>query len=87
MPHIKSGVLRHLKTRFIQMIRYIKYISNIKNGQYRVCIDYRNLTVATSNNEYEWQVAAMLFDATTNHVILTFIDRYYDYNQIFFSQR
>ena len=57
-----------------------------KNGQVRICIDFRNLNLATPKDEYVMPIADMLIDATSNHGILTFMDYYSGYNQIFVAE-
>lgn len=79
IPQTKAGVKRLLKVGFIKTVRYVEWLSNIvsvtkKNGQVRVCIDYRDLNLVTPKDEYDMPVADMLVYAATNHAILTFMD-------------
>ena len=65
MSRIKTEVERLLKCKFIRTTRYVEWIANIvpvikKNGTLRVCIDFRDLNVATPKDEYPMPVAEML---------------------------
>ena len=57
-----------------------------KNGKLRVCIDFRNLNLATLKEEYPMPVADQLVDLVVKHQILSFIDRYLGYNQIYIAE-
>ena len=54
-----------------------------KNGQVRICIDFRNLNLVTPKDEYVMPIVDMLIDDASNHGILTFMDGYSSHNQIF----
>ena len=51
-----------------------------KNGQFKVCIDFSNLNLVTSGDEYVIPIVNMSINATSNHGILTFMDGYSGYN-------
>ena len=57
-----------------------------KNRQVKIYIDFKNLNLATSKDEYVMPIVDMLIDAASNHGILTFIDGYLGYNQIFITK-
>ena len=57
-----------LKEWFIKTARYVNWLSNIvpiikKNGQVKVCIDFRNLNLAMLKDEYVMPIVDMLVDA------------------------
>ena len=57
LPMIKEEIERFLKAGSIKTTRYVEWLSNIisiikKNGQVRICIDFRNLNLATPKDEY-----------------------------------
>ena len=54
-----------------------------KNGQVRICIDFHDLNVANPKDEYVMPIAIILVDTVTNNRILSFMDGYSGYNQIF----
>lgn len=69
---IKEEVERLLKAKFIRTTRYVKWLSNVvpifkKNGKLRVCIDFRNLNHATSEDEYLIPTADMLVDTSSGN--------------------
>jgi len=54
---IKEEIERLLKCGFIRTARYVDWLANIvpivkKNGTLRVCIDFRDLNLATPKDEY-----------------------------------
>ena len=53
-----------------------------KNGKIRLCIDFRNLNLATSKDEYPMDMADMLIDAASSYYILILMDGHSGYNQI-----
>ena len=57
-----------------------------KNDKVPVCVDFRNLNLATPKDEYVVPVMDMLVDSMVNNGILTFIDDYSIYNQIFIAK-
>ncbi|KAM1369982.1 hypothetical protein ACFX2F_040495 [Malus domestica] len=57
-----------------------------KNGALRICIDFRNLNLATPKDEYTMPISDLLIDATANHAILSFMDGHIGYNQIFIAE-
>ncbi|XP_015969312.1 uncharacterized protein LOC107492768 [Arachis duranensis] len=88
---IKEEVERLLKAKFIRTARYVNWISNIvpvmkKNGKLRVCIDFRNLNSTTPKDKYSMSIADMLIDSTAGHEMLSFMDGYSSYNQIYIAE-
>ena len=88
MSKIKEEIERLLKRKFIRTARYVDWLANIvpvikKNGKLRVCIDFRDLNVATPKDEYVMPVAEMLVDSAVGFEYLSMLDGYSGYNQIF----
>ena len=52
----------------------------------RICIDFRNLNLATPKDEYPMPISDLLIDAAANHAILSFKDGHAGYNQIFIAE-
>ncbi|GKV39784.1 hypothetical protein SLEP1_g47502 [Rubroshorea leprosula] len=89
--NVKEEVERLYKVGFIRTARYSEWLSNIvpvlkKNGKLRVCIDFRNLNLATPKDEYPMPVADLLVDGVARHRILSFMDGHSGYNQIFIAE-
>ena len=69
---VKDEIERLLKEWFIIIARYVEWVSNVvpvkkKNGKIRVCIDFRNLNLATPKDEYQMLMADQLVDAVAKH--------------------
>jgi hypothetical protein len=89
--NIKEEIERFLKCGFIRTARYVDWLANIfpivnKNGTLRVCIDFRDLNLATPKDEYPMQVVEMLVDSTTGYEYLSMLDGYSRYNQIYIDE-
>ncbi|XP_050218777.1 uncharacterized protein LOC126669364 [Mercurialis annua] len=76
---IQDEIKRLEDAKFIREAQYTEWLSNIvpvmkKNGKLRVCVDFRNLNLATPKDEYPMPVADMLIDRAAGHTILSFLD-------------
>ena len=60
--------------------KYCPY--NEKNGKLRVCVDFRDLNVATPKEMYVMPIIDMLVDSNANSELLSFMDGFSRYNQI-----
>ena len=65
----------------------MQWLANIvpvmkKNGKLRVCVDFRDLNVATPKEMYVMPISNMLIDSTTNNELLSIMDGFSGYNQI-----
>ncbi|XP_072080195.1 uncharacterized protein [Arachis hypogaea] len=88
---IKEEIECLIKVKFIRTAHYVEWVSNIvpmmkKNGKLRVCIDFQDLNNATPKDEYFMPMADMLIDSAAGNEILSFMDRYSGYNQIFITE-
>ncbi|KAI5339000.1 hypothetical protein L3X38_018272 [Prunus dulcis] len=52
-------------------------------GAIRICVDFRNLNLATPKDEYLMPMADLLVDGAAKHEIFSYMDRHSGYNQIF----
>ena len=55
--NVKEEIQKLLKAKFIRPTRYVQWLANIvhvmkKNGKLQVCVDFRDLNVATSKDMY-----------------------------------
>lgn len=80
-----------LKEGFIRTTKYADWLSNIvhviiKTRQVRICTDFRDLNLATPKDEYFMPIADLLVDVVASNGILTFMDGYSGYNQIFVAK-
>ncbi|XP_027178001.1 uncharacterized protein LOC113777160 [Coffea eugenioides] len=53
-----------------------------KNGQIRVCVDFRDLNEACPKDDFPLPITELTVDATTGHEALSFLDGSSGYNQI-----
>ncbi|KAL0340175.1 UNVERIFIED_CONTAM: Transposon Ty3-G Gag-Pol polyprotein [Sesamum radiatum] len=72
---------------FIREVKYPMWISSIvlvrkKNGQIRVCIDFRVLNNACPKYDFPLPIAELMIDATMGHEALSFMDGSSGYNKI-----
>ncbi|XP_072074112.1 uncharacterized protein [Arachis hypogaea] len=63
-----------------------RFAPEVVNGKLRVCIDFRDLNSATPKDEYPMPIADMLIDSTAGHEMLSFMDGYLGYNQIYIAE-
>ena len=70
-----------IKTLRLTIVHVMK-----KNGKLRICIYLRNLNMATPKDEYPILVSDLLVDGAFGYEILSFMDGYFDYNQIFIAE-
>ncbi|CAL8085474.1 unnamed protein product [Prunus armeniaca] len=88
---VKEEIVRLVKAKFIRPARYVEWLSNIvpvkkKTGAIRICVDFRNLNLATPKDEYPMPMADLLVDGAAKHEILSFMDGHSGYNQIFIAE-
>ena len=84
---VKEEIEKLLKAKFIRPTRYVQWLANVvpvmkKNGKLRVCVNFRNLNVATPKDMYVMPIIDMLVDSTANNELLSFMDGFSMYNQI-----
>ena len=53
-----------------------------KNGNFWVCVDFRDLNVVTSKDMYAMPIANMSVESIANKELLSFMDGFSSYNQI-----
>ena len=79
---VKEEIEKRLKAKFIRPTRYVQWLSNIvpmmkNNGKLRVCVDFRDLNVATPKNMYVMPIIDMLIDSITNNELLSLMDYFF----------
>ncbi|KAM2018785.1 hypothetical protein ACFX1T_021673 [Malus domestica] len=57
-----------------------------KNDTLRICINFRNLNLATPKDEYSMLIFDLLIDAVAHHETTSFMDGHASYNQIFIAE-
>ncbi|GKV51961.1 hypothetical protein SLEP1_g58574 [Rubroshorea leprosula] len=69
---VKEEIERLLKVGSIKTSRYVEWLSNVipvvkKNGKLRICVDFRNLNLATPKDEYPMPIADLLVNGYLVH--------------------
>ncbi|KAK4394066.1 Transposon Tf2-12 polyprotein [Sesamum angolense] len=87
IPLIEDEVNKLIEVGFIREVKYPMWISSIvpvrkKNGQIRVCVDFRDLNNACRKDDFLLPIVELMIDATTGHEALSFMDGLFRYNQI-----
>ena len=83
----KAEAEKLISADFIREARYTTCLANVvmvtkPNGNWRMCVDYRNLNSACPKDSYPLPNIDRLVDGATDHKILSFLDAYPGYNQI-----
>ncbi|CAA0824502.1 Uncharacterized mitochondrial protein AtMg00860, partial [Striga hermonthica] len=92
VPLIEVEVNKLIEVGFIREVKYPTWISSIvpvrkKNGQVRVCVDFRDLNEACPKDDFPLPITELMIDATMGHEALSFMDGSSGYNQIRMSPR
>ncbi|KAG9444902.1 hypothetical protein H6P81_016242 [Aristolochia fimbriata] len=79
VPEIEKEVDKLIASNFIREVKYPPWIANIvpvnkKNGQIRVCVDFRDLNKASPKDDFPPPITELMVDATTGHEALSFMD-------------
>ncbi|KAL6208662.1 hypothetical protein ACLB2K_019609 [Fragaria x ananassa] len=89
---IKQEIEKLLACGFIKSIKHPTWLANIvplkkKNGQVRICIDYRDLNKVCPKDEFPLPNMDMLINSTSGQGMLSFMDGFSGYNQIKMAAR
>ncbi|XP_060200582.1 uncharacterized protein LOC132628835 [Lycium barbarum] len=87
VPLIETEVNKLIEAGFLREVKYPTWISSIipvrkKNGQIRVCVDFRDLNNAYPKDEFPLPIPELMIDATTGYEAMSFMDGSSGYNQI-----
>ena len=75
------------KAKFIREVQYLEWIANIvpvkkKNGQLRICVDFRDLNKACPKDAFPLPIPDLLLDNVVGCQMFSFMDGFSGYNQI-----
>jgi len=92
VPVIETEVNKLIEAGFIREVKYPTWVSSIvpvrkKNGQIRVCVDFRDLNNACPKDEFPLPIPELMIDATTGYEAMSFMDGSSGYNQIRMSPK
>ncbi|XP_070013118.1 uncharacterized protein [Nicotiana sylvestris] len=87
VPLIETEVNILIEVGFIRKVKYPTWVSSIvplrkKNGQIRVCVDFRDLNNACPKDEFPLPIPELMIDVTTGYEAMSFMDGSSGYNQI-----
>ncbi|KAH0636032.1 hypothetical protein KY290_036427 [Solanum tuberosum] len=79
VPVIETEVNKLIEAGFIREVKYPTWVSSIvpvrkKNGQIRVCVDFRDLNNACPKDEFPLPIPELMIDATTGYEAMSFMD-------------
>ena len=69
------------------MVEYPKQLANValvpkNDGNVRVCVDFRDFNKVSPKDDFPLPHIDMLIDSTEGHSMLSFMDKFFGYNQI-----
>ncbi|RDY09020.1 Retrovirus-related Pol polyprotein, partial [Mucuna pruriens] len=84
---IKEEVRKLLAAGFVKEVQYPTWLANVvmvkkANGRWRMCTDYTDLNKACPKDPYPLPSIDRLVDGVSGHALLSFMDAYSGYNQI-----
>jgi hypothetical protein len=90
-PELQDSIIAEvdklITAGFIKEVQYARWLANIvpvgkKNGQIRICVDFRDLNRACPKDDFPIPITEMVVDSTTGYGALSFMDGSSGYNQI-----
>ncbi|XXG79997.1 hypothetical protein AAC387_Pa09g0956 [Persea americana] len=87
MEKIEKEVQKLQDVQFIREEQHPDWLANIipvteKNGQIRVCIDFRDLNKTCPKDDFPLPIPEIMIDNTFGYERMSFMDRFLGYNQI-----
>ena len=84
---IKEEISKLLYAGFLKPTERPVWLANVvpvrkKNGQIRICVDFRDLNRACPKDDFPLPSIDLLIDATAGHQMFSFMDGFCGYNQI-----
>ena len=84
---IAAEIQKLIEANFIREVQYPTWLANIvpvkkKNGQIRICVDFRDLNKACPKDAFLLPIPDILLDNVVGHEMFSFMDGFSGYNQI-----
>ena len=84
---VKEEIQKFLKAGFIYPISDNEWVSPLvivpkKNGKWRVCVDYRELSKATQKDHFPLPFIDQVLDTLSGKKFFSFLEGFSEYNQI-----
>ena len=75
---VKEKIQKQLSVGFLSVVEYLERWANVvpipkKNGNVRVCVDFRDLNKASHKDDFPLPHIDMLIDSTVGHSMLSFM--------------
>jgi ribonuclease HI len=88
LPVIEKEINKLLNAKIIIPLRYSKWIENLvivrkKNGEIRLCVDFRDLNKFSKKDNYPLPKMEHLLQRILGATVMSFIDGFLGYNQIY----
>jgi hypothetical protein len=88
---VAEEVEKLLKARFIREVDYPEWLANVvlvkkSNGKWRMCVDFTDLNKACPKDSFPLPRIDLLVDSTSGHELLSFMDAFSGYNQIYMEE-
>ena len=89
---VKEEIQKQLCVGFLSVVEYPEWLANVvpfpkKDGKVRVCVDFRDLNKASPKDDFPLPHVDMIVDSTAGHPMLSFMDGFSRYNQIFMAPK
>ena len=84
---IKTELNKLLKAKIIFPVRHSNWVSNMvpvrkKNGDIRICIDFRNLNKASLKDNFPLPTMEQILQSVAGSELMSFLDGFSGYNQV-----
>jgi hypothetical protein len=88
---IAEEVEKLVKAGFIREVDYPEWLANVvlmkkSNGKWRMCVDFTDLNKACPKDSFPLPRIDLLVDLTSGHELLSFMDTFSGYNQIYMDE-
>ena len=87
---IKEEVRKQFDVGFLKVAKYLEWVANIvsvpkKDGKVRMCVDYRDMNLASLKDNFPLLYIDTLVDNTAKNSLFSFMDGFFGYNQIWMA--
>ena len=88
---VTEKVEKLLEVDFIREVFYLDWLANMvmvkkSNGRWRMCVDFTDLNKACPKDSFPLPRIDQLVDSIAGHKLLSFMDAFSGYNQIFMDE-
>jgi hypothetical protein len=89
-PTVQKELNKLLRAKIIFSIRHTQWVSNLipvrkKNGEIRLCVDFRNLNKASDKDNYPVTLMEQILQQVSGFERLSLLDGFSRYNQVLMS--